>query len=81
VVVLDKEEMNSRVNEILSLVPRGPKGSPQNEFRVFLNRHARRVWSKNPSAPVKRILMEAIEWAKKEHPNFVPSYDPELFFH
>lgn len=75
------EEITLRVKDVLSRVPRGPKGSPQNEFRTFLSRHAKRVWRKNPNAPVKRILMEAIEWAKKEYPNFVPRYDPELFFH
>jgi len=79
--VLKREEMTAKIDEILRHVPRGPKGSPQNMFRAFITTHAQRVLSESPDASVKRILREAIQWAKKEYPDFVPEFSPRLLFY
>jgi hypothetical protein len=76
---MKRDELNKKVTEELDHIPRGLRGSTQNEFRMRYNVIRRRDLGRNPASLAKDSLLKAIETARNDEPGFMPSYDRKFF--
>ena len=77
---MKKEKMNAMVNEELSHIPKGSISAfPQRKLRLEYNMQRRHDLAENPYTPARESLLSAIERVKKNHPDFVPSFDRDFF--
>lgn len=67
---MNRDELNRRVTEELKHIPKGLRGSTQNELRMLYNLIRRRHLSVNPALPTKDTLIKAIETLRKDKPDF-----------
>jgi len=76
---MKKEIMIQTLDKELKHIPRGRRGSPQNELRMMYNKHRREDLSSNPNAPGSVSLRKVLQWFKKEHPNEHAQFDAKFF--
>lgn len=73
------KEMREQVNKELEHIPRGYQS--QNNLRMLYQ--MLRMHSLGKKAKTKKtkeeILLESIDYLRKQNPNFVPIYDSEFF--
>jgi hypothetical protein len=73
-----RSELLTQVKEELKHIPRGSRGSTQNIFRLYY--YSQRMHDVAKTSKTKNeTFKEVINSVKKEHPNFVPKYDPNYF--
>jgi hypothetical protein len=74
---MKREELNKKVSEEISHIPRD--SFDQNLLRMCYNGMRRHDLSLNPALPAKNTLLKAIEWVRKDKPDFLPIYDKDFF--
>ena len=79
IIAVKREELNSKLAEELEHLPRGPRGSKQNELRLFYNMVRRRDLGRRPSTTAYESLLYCIDYLKQEDPSFIPIYDHSFF--
>jgi len=73
-------EMREIVKKELEHIPRGVKGSPQNELRAIYWIVRMNSLGKRPRFRTREeCLQYAIKRIRKNYPNFVPIYDSSFF--
>lgn len=73
-------EMREIVKKELEHIPRGARGSPQNELRALYWIVRMNSLGKRPKFKTKEeCLKYAIKRIKENYPNFVPMYDSSFF--
>lgn len=73
-----KSQLNTQVKKELEHIPRGIKGSAQNTLRLYYFDLRKSDLAKT-SKTKNETFKEALDSVKKEHPNFIPKYDPNFF--
>jgi len=76
---MKREQLNRIVGDELDHIPRGPKGSAQNEFRLVYNRRRRVDLGRDPSTPRKESVQRAAQSVTAYNPGFEPEYDTQYF--
>ena len=76
---MKREEMAAAVRQDLEHIARGPKGSPQNMFRMTYTQIRRRDLSNDQDAPRSTSLGQAIESIRRQYSDLEPEYDREYF--
>ncbi len=73
------KEMREQVNTELEHIPRGNQS--QNELRMMYQINRMRSLGKKAKTKATKedILLESIDYLKKQHPNFTPQYDTKFF--
>ncbi len=74
---MKRDELNKKVAEELRHIPRG--SFDQNMLREYYNGMRRHDLSLNPALPAKDSLLKAIDWMKKDKPDFLAIYDRDFF--
>jgi hypothetical protein len=74
---MKRGELNKKVSEELSHIPRG--SFDQNMLRMCYNGMRRHDLGLNSVLPANNTLLKAIEWVRKDKPDFSPIYDREFF--
>jgi len=75
---MKRDEMTRIVKSELERIPKGGKGSPQNELRFLYNAKRRRDLVKT-SKGKEEILQDCVKTLKEKYPNFLPTYDENFF--
>lgn len=77
--MLKREEMNEVIRKELEHIPRGNQS--QNGLRWLYQMLRMHSLGKNAKTKATKedILLEAINYLKKQHPNFIPQYDTKFF--
>lgn len=65
-------ELDRLVGHELEMIPRGPKHSEQNAFRMIYNMIRRRELGRDPQAPASESLDMAIRAVRAGSPGFRP---------
>ena len=76
---MKREEMREKINEELKHIPRSIKGSNQNMLREYYNGMRMTDLGRNPASSANDSLLKAIEALRKNHPDFLPTYDRNFF--
>lgn len=74
---MKRDELNKKVTEELKHIPKG--SFDQNMLREYYNGMRRHDLSLNPSFSAKNSLLKAIDWVRKDKPDFLPIYDGDFF--
>jgi len=75
---MKRDEMTKIVKSELEHIPKGDKGSPQNELRLLYNARRRRDLVKT-SKVKEETLQDCVKTLKEKYPNFVPTYNENFF--
>ena len=79
VAPMKRDEMKRRLDDELQHIPRGERGSHQNELRMSFYFYRRHDLSGNPESPASAALLKAINRLRGEFPDFSPLYDGNFF--
>lgn len=75
---MKREELTGIVKSELKHIPKGDRGSPQNELRRLYNARRRHDLTKTEKVK-EETLQYCIQAVKKDHPDFIPKYDEDFF--
>ena len=70
--------MTRIVKSELEHIPKGDRGSPQNQLRRIYNARRRFDLAKTENTK-EETLQHCIQSVKRDHPDFVPKYDEDFF--
>ena len=79
-VIHKGKEIRDRVKLELEHIPRGLRGSSQNELRmVYWMRRQHSLGRKGNKESKEATLLKSIETVKKYNPDFKPKFDKDFF--
>lgn len=76
---MKREQLSRLVGEDLDHIAEGTKGSVQRELRMLFNTRRRRDLGRDSTTPRGQTLRYAIDFLKKDCPDFDPEYDKHYF--
>ncbi|HUV55648.1 MAG TPA: hypothetical protein VMV84_00285 [Dehalococcoidales bacterium] len=76
---MKREEMRKKINEELKYIPRVKGWLDQNMLRARYNGMRMTDLGRNPASSANDSLLKAIEALRKNHPDFLPTYDRNFF--
>lgn len=74
-----RTDLNVVVSEELKRIPRGSRGSSQNELRMAYSAMRRHQHAHSPDRPVRAVLSEAMHLVRQEHMDYPFRIDWEWF--
>ncbi len=74
---MKRENMNKILESELEHIPRGSRGSTQNQLRFYYSAYRRKGMVRSEQRG--EALKEAISRLKEENPSFRPAYDESFF--